>query len=146
MSLPDDDRVFGGTEYTPTPPSDRARAGFSPVRNGKYGEPQFQGSKESAEDKDLGRKFDQDKTDWSLLPWSEAEEIVKVLMFGAKKYDRDNWKRVKNAKLRYFSAAIRHLAAWLSGEKYDSESNLSHLSHAGCCILFLLWADKNEKD
>lgn len=99
-----------------------------------------------AEEKEIGRKFDQDKTDWSLLPWAEVEKIVKVLMFGSRKYDRENWKKVKNAKIRYFAAAIRHLVAWFSGEKLDSESNLSHLSHAGCCILFLLWADDNVED
>jgi len=53
----------------------------------------------------------------------------------------DNWKAVPEAKTRYFDACIRHLTAWWQGEKNDSESGLSHLAHAACCILFLMWID-----
>jgi len=86
----------------------------------------------------LGRKFDGDKRDYTLLPWDALEEIVKVLEFGAKKYDRDNWKHVDDAQHRYTKAALRHLVAHTKGEANDTESGLSHLAHLGCCILFLL--------
>jgi hypothetical protein len=66
-------------------------------------------------------------------------EIVKVLEFGAKKYDVDNWQRVPQARTRYFDAAMRHLIAWREGESTDAESGLHHLAHAGCCVVFLLW-------
>lgn len=89
-----------------------------------------------------GRKFDSGKTDWSLLPWLSAEKIVKVLMFGAEKYERDNWRTVPNGKIRYFSALIRHLVQHFAlGEKFDKESGLTHLAHAGCCIMFLMELD-----
>jgi hypothetical protein len=97
----------------------------------------------------LGRKFDQEKPRWSLLPWGPTGEIVKVLTFGSKKYEDHNWQFVPEAEDRYFSAAQRHLAAWIDGEKKDPETGLSHLAHAGCCILFLLWfelkGDKHAK-
>jgi len=86
-----------------------------------------------------GVKHDQGKAQWSLFPFSAAEPIVRVLMFGAKKYAVDNWKVVPDARRRYLDAAFRHLAAFSDGEKDDPESGLSHLAHAGCCILFLLW-------
>jgi len=85
-----------------------------------------------------GRKFDKDKPDYTLLPWDAVEEIVKVLDYGAKKYARDNWRYVDDAEVRYLAAAFRHLAAYARGETADPETNLSHLAHVGCCILFLL--------
>lgn len=84
-----------------------------------------------------GEKFDQEKPDWSLLPVQPIEDTVKVLTFGAKKYSRDNWKRVPNAGDRYYAAAMRHLIAWRKGEKLDEETGLSHLSHCICCLIFL---------
>lgn len=87
---------------------------------------------------ELGMKFDGAKPDYTLLPWEGVEEIVRVLDFGAKKYARDNWKQVDNGAVRYLAAAFRHLAAHNRGEVNDPESGLSHLAHAGCCVLFLL--------
>lgn len=95
--------------------------------------------------KALGRKFDQDKSRWELLPYREVEEIVKVLTFGADKYEDDNWKYVK-PRSRYIGALLRHFTAWFSGEKKDPETGISHLAHAGCCLLFLMWFDNNDND
>ena len=92
-----------------------------------------------------GVKYDQEKLDWSLLPIEPIEEVVKVLMFGAKKYAPDNWKKVPDAERRYYNAAMRHLTSWQKGEKLDSETGLSHLAHALCCITFLLGKDYVEK-
>lgn len=93
-----------------------------------------------------GRKFDAGKLDYTLVPWDGLEEIVKVLEFGAKKYARDNWRHVDNGDVRYLAAAFRHMIAYNQGEKTDKETGLSHLAHAGCCILFLLSLTKNTKD
>jgi hypothetical protein len=84
----------------------------------------------------MGMKFDDDKRDFTLLPWPAVEEIVKVLEFGAKKYARDNWQKVEAD--RYVKAAFRHLIDYNQGEENDKESGLSHLAHLGCCVLFLL--------
>lgn len=92
----------------------------------------------------LGVKFDKDKPKWNLLPWSEVEDVVKVLTFGAKKYAPDNWKFVDDANNRYMDAAMRHLVAHQQGEQRDYESNESHIAHAICCLLFMLWHDKND--
>jgi len=85
-----------------------------------------------------GLKFDSDKLDWSLLPLEPTEEVVKVLMFGAKKYAPGNWKKVDDHERRYYNAAMRHLTAWQKGEKIDSETGISHLAHSICCLLFIL--------
>lgn len=86
-----------------------------------------------------GMKFDSGKTEWSLLPWKQVEKIVKVLEFGAKKYDKNNWQKVGNSDNRYSNATMRHLLAHMNGEKKDPESGLSHLAHAACNILFMMW-------
>jgi len=95
-------------------------------------------------DKQIGMKFDAGKLDYTLVPWDGLEEIVKVLAFGAQKYDRDNWRKVEFAQTRYLAAAFRHLAAYNMGEKTDSETDISHLAHAGCCLLFLLALEKRN--
>lgn len=94
--------------------------------------------------KPLGRKYDEDKTDWSLFPWEAGAAIVRIMMFGAKKYARGNWKHIDNG-VRYISAAIRHIAAWLGGEAKDSETGYSHLWHAGCCLVFAIWLEIKGK-
>ncbi len=88
-----------------------------------------------------GIKHDQEKLDWSLLPFDSLEEVVKVLEFGAKKYARDNWQQVE-PKERYDQAALRHRIAYQNGEILDPESGLHHLAHEVCCCLFKIWEDK----
>jgi len=95
--------------------------------------------------KSRGRKLDKSKPMWGLLPFEPLQEIVKVLTFGAKKYSKDNWQYVPDAKERYFNALFRHLTAWKMGEKTDPETSISHLAHCGCCILFLLWFELKGK-
>jgi hypothetical protein len=84
-----------------------------------------------------GRKFDGNKLEYGLLPPFALEETVKVLTFGAQKYERDNWKKVPDSKRRYFDALQRHVWAWKQGEQIDPESGLHHLAHAMCCLMFL---------
>lgn len=86
----------------------------------------------------LGRKFDAGKLDYTLVPFEGLDEVVKVLMYGAQKYERENWRHVPEAQQRYAAAAFRHLTAHLRGEAIDQETGLSHLAHLGCCVLFLL--------
>jgi len=100
--------------------------------------------RQKAKNGDLGIKFDDERNRWDLLPWREIEQVVKILTFGAKKYADDNWKYIPDLKKRYFAAAMRHLVAWQKGEMLDQESGENHLSHALCCILFLLWDDNQS--
>ena len=84
-----------------------------------------------------GRKFDGNKLEYGLLPPYALQETVKVLTFGAQKYERDNWIKVPDSKRRYFDALQRHMWAWKMGENIDPESGLHHLAHAMCCLMFL---------
>ncbi len=82
-------------------------------------------------------KFDQDKLMMELLPVRPIEDIAGVLTFGAKKYSERNWEQGFNYS-RTYGALQRHLHAWYKGEDIDPESGLTHLAHAGCCLMFLL--------
>jgi hypothetical protein len=97
-----------------------------------------------ADAREKGMKFDDGKLDYTLVPWDGMDEVVKVLEFGAKKYARDNWKKVENANTRYLAAAFRHLIHHNNGEAADPETGISHLAHATCCMLFLLALEKQN--
>ena len=84
-----------------------------------------------------GIKFDDEKIRWDLLPWDALEEVAKVMTFGAKKYGDRNWEK-GIAYGRLIRAAIGHITDWAMRRDVDSETGLSHLAHAGCCVLFLL--------
>jgi len=91
----------------------------------------------------IGMKFDTGKIEWDLMPIEAMEEVIQVMMYGSKKYAKNNWKFVEDHKVRYYNAAMRHLFAWQNGQTSDPETGFNHLAHAMCCILFLL-ARKNE--
>lgn len=84
-----------------------------------------------------GQKFDSDKLRYELLPPELLEEVARVLTFGAHKYSARNWE-LGMAWSRPFAALMRHMWAWWRGEEKDPETGYSHLSHAACCIAFLL--------
>jgi len=94
-----------------------------------------------------GVKYDDKKLDYTLLPKSALDEVVKVLMYGARKYpEANNWKKVSDARNRYNKAALRHLFSEVDGEEIDPESNLFHLAHAVCSNLFALHFAIKEED
>lgn len=82
-------------------------------------------------------KYDANKIPLELLPAPALEAIAEVLEFGRKKYASWNWAKGFNYS-RLIGAALRHLFAFARGEDRDPESGLSHLAHAGCCVLFLI--------
>ena len=84
-----------------------------------------------------GIKFDKGKPLMACLPPHVELEVAEVLSFGAAKYDRENWRKLDNLELRYMDAALRHINAYRRGEVNDSESELHHLSHAICCLMFI---------
>lgn len=84
-----------------------------------------------------GVKYDAEKPRLDLLSTLALEEIAKVMAFGAQKYAAHNW-RLGMSWSRLLRAGIGHLFAFMRGEDRDPETGLSHLAHAGCCVMFLL--------
>lgn len=96
---------------------------------------------------EVGRKDDKDKLRWDLVPWESLEQMVRVMMGGAKKYGEHNWKQVEDGQKRYVNAAIRHLVAYQKGERINEEDfGLPHLAHAITSVSFALWLDLNGEE
>lgn len=89
----------------------------------------------------IGQKHDKQKPRMSLLPKGALNAVIRVLEFGATKYQENNWKHVPDAKTRYYDAMQRHIEAWWHGEQKDTETGEHHLAHAICCGMFLWWFD-----
>lgn len=85
-----------------------------------------------------GIKYDSAKPRMNLLPPKAIVEVSKVLTFGAEKYDAENWRKLDDLQNRYTAGALRHIFAHMDGEQLDPETELSHLAHALCCLLFKL--------
>lgn len=90
-------------------------------------------------------KFDDSKIPLQLLPREGIEQIATVLGFGAQKYAAHNWRQGMDWS-RLVGAALRHLTAFNDGEDLDPESGLSHIAHAGCCVMFLLQYIKDHPE
>ena len=91
----------------------------------------------------IGGKADRGKLRMSLFPVEALVGTLEVLELGAAKYSPDNWKKVPNARERYYDAAMRHLLAWKGGEKLDPETGKSHIHHVACCVAFLQWFEES---
>lgn len=90
---------------------------------------------------EIDRKQDTGKLRYDLFPVEALEEITKVLNFGANKYAERSWEAgMKWGRL--YAAMFRHMTAWWMGEDLDKETGISHLAHAGCCVIFLLTYSK----
>lgn len=94
----------------------------------------------------VGRKYDEGKPDYSILPPAPIRNLVRVLMYGEKKYDRFNYLQLENGEERIYSACLRHLEAWREGERTDPESGLPHLSHALASILMLSHREEHHAE
>jgi len=90
-----------------------------------------------------GRKDDQNKLRYELLPPELGAAVAAVLSYGADKYSDRNWELGMNWS-RPYAALGRHMAAWWGGEDCDPETGFSHLWHAGCCIAFLIAYEARE--
>jgi len=89
-------------------------------------------------------KNDSGKVRMELLSPIALTEIAKVLTFGSIKYEAHNWRK-GFAWSRLLGAALRHLFAFIGGEDKDPETGLSHLSHLGACVMFLLEHEVTHK-
>jgi hypothetical protein len=87
-------------------------------------------------------KHDSEKLRPSLFPINAYEDILKVIEYGARKYEKDNWRECEDLT-RYIDACERHIIEYKKGNKIDSgESRLKHLAHAATNLIFILELDK----
>jgi hypothetical protein len=72
-----------------------------------------------------------------IPPVAIIEESV-VMALGGNKYGPFNWNEHPVDATTYYSAAMRHLMSWFSGEDTDPESGASHLAHVRACMAILI--------
>lgn len=92
-------------------------------------------------------KIEKTKPRWELLPLSTMESIVKVFTFGAQKYEDFGW--IKGTESEHYSSLMRHISSWFQGDKLDAESGQSHLAHAACrliCLMYIEFSDDLRDD
>lgn len=85
----------------------------------------------------MGKKYDEGKPKYSLLPWDALAGVADVMAFGRRKYGaEDDW----STGMPYMSlwdGAARHQVAWLFGYELDSESKAHHIDAAIASLLML---------
>lgn len=91
-------------------------------------------------------KHDKLKPRTDLIDPEFILSIAEVLRLGAIKYKENSWKQVDDALNRYYGAAMRHLLQWRKGEKLDKETGLSHLTHAACNLMFIMYLERNGEN
>ena len=92
-----------------------------------------------------GKKNDQLKPDISLIPTDAIWGTAAALSYGAKKYDRHNFRKGISYS-RLVAACMRHLTAWNEGEEIDLESSLSHIDHAMASLAMLKYMMCNVQE
>lgn len=91
----------------------------------------------------MGKKFDSGKPKLSLLTKESLIAEARVFEYGAKKYDKNNYKKGM-AWTRIIDAALRHLMSFNSKEDLDEESGMNHLWHAKACLAMLIYYYENK--
>lgn len=78
------------------------------------------------------RDTEENKGDYSLLPWIALRRLAIHYQVGAKKYSKHNWRKGQPLS-RYFSSAMRHLTKWFLG--WTDEDHLAACLWNVCAIL-----------
>lgn len=88
-------------------------------------------------------KNDSNKLCFNLVPEICIEEVVKVFMFGAKKYGDFNWMQKPGFHYsRLYNSLRRHLSRWKQGFNKDEETKELEMAHVACNAFMLLYYQK----
>lgn len=87
---------------------------------------------------DRGPKESTGKPDWSVFPFKEAEDVVKVFEYGSNKYGAPFTYRKGIPTTELWAAIMRHAIAIQSGDDVDPESGCKHMAHIAANALMAL--------
>lgn len=82
----------------------------------------------------------------SIDEWLDSDfllSMVEVLKQGAKKYEKDNWKKGTNWRKR-LNSLRRHLLAFTNGEDIDAELGTDHLAMVAINAMMVWHWQKNN--
>lgn len=88
-------------------------------------------------------KFDEGKPQPTLVHPEMITGLARIFEYGLTKYSRNSWMNftAEQAASCLPDSALRHLFAWLQGERIDQESGRHHLLHAAWNLLVMWWHD-----
>jgi hypothetical protein len=92
-----------------------------------------------------GRKDDDGKLRYDLIPVEPLREVARVFTIGARKYEPRNWEKGLGYG-RVFAAMMRHAQAWWGGEVNDPEDGQHHLSSVAWCALVLMELERTHPE
>lgn len=95
--------------------------------------------------KTSGDRYNQGKLRWSMLDFEALEDVVRVLEFGASKYERGNW-RLGLKHTEIIDSLMRHLHEIMIGNDTDNETGLPHIAHIMCNAMFLSYMMKHKPE
>ena len=97
--------------------------------------------------KDKADRFNNGKPELSFVPLAVKEGIARGLMFGAEKYDRDNWRKGLSI-YAILDSLDRHVSKLADPDEpdIDEESGLHHADLIACNAAFLSHAIKHKWD
>lgn len=81
------------------------------------------------------KRYNEGKPKWSYVHFESLEPMIRVLEFGAKKYEPFNWQKGLDLK-EILESMQRHLAKLMDGEENDKETGISHIGHIQCNAMF----------
>lgn len=88
-----------------------------------------------------GKRLNKGKIPIDMVPTSLIYAVARVFEEGAKKYEKDNWRRgMSHSKV--YGCAMRHMLKWFEGQDKDKETGLSHLWHVATNIAMLIEYEK----
>ena len=92
-----------------------------------------------------GRKDDQGKLRWDLLPLDLIEKVVDIYTHGAERYGVNTWQNLEDGYNRFKAAMLRHLAEHEKGNVIDNDSKREHLAHVAWNALAMLYYANKER-
>ena len=98
----------------------------------------------SQDDPNFALRYNTGKPQIHQVPKSLVTGVAEVLEFGARKYQKHNWRKGNDWNISYDSG-MRHMMSWWEGEDIDPESKLHHLKHAAANIAFLMEMVEKEQ-
>ena len=88
----------------------------------------------------MGKKLDNGRVALELVPPEHVKNVASVLqaVIDSGKYERNDWRKGDCPEWsRVMSSILRHLASFQEGDEMDPDTNLPHLWHASCQLMFL---------
>lgn len=82
-------------------------------------------------------RYNENKLRWSLIDWKSLEPMVQQLMFGEKKYSRNNWKNGMKISSILDSLDRHKVEIAEDPLSIDEESGLPHAAGLLCNAMFL---------